>query len=141
VKDFLDQEFGPGDTIVYPAASGRSINMVAATVISINEKGTVRVQPFEGARWKRSSRIRYIDTRTGKGIDPWLDEHIKQPPHRRHKMTGLKLTWEEWHRLPFLQQQDFEYVRVTLKDYVGTVDDGPAPVNLKVTKNIVKVAP
>ena len=38
MRDFLGQEYGPGDLVIYGAHSGRSINMVVGRVVEIVEK-------------------------------------------------------------------------------------------------------
>jgi hypothetical protein len=38
VRDFLGQEYGPGDLVIYGAHSGRSINMVVGRVVDVIEK-------------------------------------------------------------------------------------------------------
>lgn len=160
MKDFLGNEYGPGDVIVYAAMSGRSVTMVKATVVSINDGGTVTVRPVESSRWRHySGRTRYIDKRTGKGIDPFAEshKHYAKPPHYRHEETGEEISVEDYSaRRPKLpgayrwgyNAQDLELlakyhkwrrVSGTWHDYVEAVQAGPRPVTLQVTENIVKI--
>lgn len=136
--DFLGNEYGIGDTIVYAAMSGRSVNMVLAEIVSFNESGTTTVQPLEGARWKQhSSRTRYIDSRSGKGIDPWFDKHIEVQRHYIHNTTGERI--DDLYEIDWRLRGEYRTVPVVYKDYVTQVTSGPKPVTLQITKNIVKV--
>ena len=38
MKDFLDQEITPGDTVVYPNRQGSSLWMVKAEVLTVNDE-------------------------------------------------------------------------------------------------------
>ncbi len=51
MKDFLGNEFTEGDSIVYAKTSGRSVALVRATVITLNESGPVTGQPHT-ERWQ-----------------------------------------------------------------------------------------
>lgn len=102
LTDWRGNEYGPGDRVIYAAMSGRCVTMVEADVIEIwrvyrnedwewerlpveslvpDDKTELRValQPVNSSRWKQhSGRTRYIDSRTGKGIDPFRGrKHIK----------------------------------------------------------------
>jgi hypothetical protein len=167
MKDWLGNDFGPGDTVLYAAQSGRSVTMVLAKVVSINEliydeetygfvridktpssviasalrnkaerKTTVTVQPLKSSRWKQhGGHTRYIDTRTGKGINPWLDKHVASGGYRRDKLTGERVDDSNYS----LRYGEYEYVTTVFKDYVMEIHDGPKPVTLMVTENIVKM--
>lgn len=137
--DWLGQEVAVGDTIVYAAMSGRSVTMVLAKVVSFNESGSITVQPLQSSRWKQHyGRTRYIDTRTGKGIDPFAtDKHTAEPSYCRHKQTGERLSAEDINngRLGYL---DYEYVPAVWKDYVEQVKEPTSKVTLTVTANVTK---
>lgn len=100
MKDFLGQEYGPGDLVIYGASGSRCINMVIGRVESITDKyydnyamgatftwkpvkpgmelpekiqrkTSVKVQPLRASRWEQHrQRTYYTDSRTGKRIDP-----------------------------------------------------------------------
>jgi hypothetical protein len=159
MKDWLGNDFGPGDTVLYAAQSGRSVTMVLATVVSINElyeieyckwhriesdtivpadaerRTTVTVQPLKSSRWEQHyGRTRYIDTRTGKGINPWLDKHVASGGYRRNKLTGERVSDKD-----YSYSGEYEYVPTVFKDYVKEIHEGPKPVTLTVTDNIVRM--
>src|SRR5258706_11798688 len=101
--DWCGSEYGPGDTVIYPPAPGRSINMVKATVLDVyrvwysSDGGNwqrvpdgqeppegeetelrVQVQPLGSSRWEQHhGKTRYVDKPTGRGINPYRgDKHI-----------------------------------------------------------------
>jgi hypothetical protein len=165
MKDWLGNDYGPGDKVLYAAGSGRSITMVLAEVVSINEqifneetygfvridktpssviasplrnnaerRTTVTVQPLKSSRWKQHyGHTRYIDTRTGKGINPWLDKHIAGGGYRINKLTGERMAADDYSTM------NYDWVTAEFKDYVKEIHDGPKPVTLTVTDNIVKM--
>jgi hypothetical protein len=160
MKDWLGNDFGPGDTVLYAAQSGRCVNMVLAEVVSINEqifdeeeyrfvpsdqatyfdsakrRTTVTVQPLKSSRWEQHyGRDRYIDTRTGKGINPWLDKHCASGGYRRDKLTGERVDDSNYS----LRYGEYEYVPTVFKEYVKEIHEGPKPVTLTVTDNIVRM--
>lgn len=147
MKDFLGQEYGPGDLVVYGAMSGRCVNMIVGRVLdtfsvyesrgsrrwerltegelppfrkahgwldadgNLQENGSrgaraaradgwewreyetadrlevhprVRILPLRGARWQQhsTSNTYWVDTRTGRRIDPTrTDKHTAVPCH------------------------------------------------------------
>lgn len=152
MKDFLGQPYGVGDHIIYPVMSGNSIAVVLAKVLEIQDAKVV-VEPVRSSRWKQHyGRTRYIDTRTGKGIDPDLrrkdgtEPHIETDAHMRDKLTKEVIPYAQetkyleakygydkrYHRYEYL-----EYVPVVYKDYVQEVKV-PSKAVLTVTANIVK---
>lgn len=144
--DFLGNEYGPGDIIVYGQSSGRCINMIKAKVLEIKENGNVRVQPLAGSRWKGHHGKTYsVDNRTGKRIDPWAasGKHIKEPSCYVSK-DGKKYTTEYLNSLPYWERSDImrvvNYVPTVFHDYVETRTDPVAAVTLQVTENIVKLS-
>lgn len=144
MKDWLGQEISEGDTIIYAAMSGRSVTMVLGTVVKFNESGTVRVQPVKSSRWEQHhGRLRYIDNRTGKGIDPYSGDgkHIASEGHYVRTDTGEKVTADDKYNLyrrGVLSWRDVEYKPTAFKDYVERVTDEVKPVTLTVTENITK---
>lgn len=148
LRDFLGRDYGVGDTVVYAAGSGRSITMVFGEVVKIHDSGAISVQPLDSARWvQHHGSTHYIDTRTGKRIDPWAGEgrHLKTPPMYRNKTTGETITSEEHHerrsKPGFYQREwsDWEYQPAVFADYVQEVKEGPKPVTLQITENVVRV--
>ena len=161
MKDWLGNDYGPGDTVLYAAQSGRSVTMVLGKVVSINElifdeaergfvriekasdtairngaehKTTVTVQPLKSSRWKQHyGHTRYVDTRTGKGIDPWLDKHIAGGGYRVNKLTGKRMAADDYSTM------HYDWVTAEFKDYVKEIHEGPKPVTLTVTDNIVRM--
>lgn len=148
MKDWLGQEYGPGDKVLYAALNGRSATMILAEVVSLNESGTVTVQPLGSARWKQhGTRSWYEDDRTGKHIQIWNDdsEHVKTPGYYRDRETGEKIVsiqHGQYHtangrHVPF---QSREYIPRELQPWVKLVTaDKPGKVALRVTENITKV--
>lgn len=161
MKDWLGNDYGPGDRILYAAAAGRSITMVLAEVVSINEliydeeryqfvridtapgatiaesterKTSVTVQPLKSSRWEQhGGHTRYIDTRTGKGIDPFLDKHVAGGGYRINKLTGKRMAIDDYSTM------NYDWVTTEFKDYVKEIHEGPKPVTLTVTDNIVRM--
>lgn len=141
MKDWLGNELAVGDYIIYAAMSGRSVTMIIATIVSFNDSGTVTVRPVKSSRWKQHDHTKYVDSRTGKGINVYNDKHTARGSYLRHKDTGEELTWEQFdERLRkdhSLSRQDFDYVPRTFRDYVKVVNV-VKPVTLMVTENITK---
>lgn len=142
--DFLGNEYGPGDIVVYGQSSGRCINMIKARVLEIKENGNVKVQPLAGSRWTGHRGKTYsVDNRTGKRIDPWAasGKHIKEPSYYLGS-DGNKYSMEEHRRLPWQERTTlkFNYVATVFHDYVETRTDPVAPVTIQITENIVKFA-
>lgn len=140
--DFLGNEFGVGDYIVYPAGSGRSITMVKAQVVRFTESSVV-VQPLDSARWQQHHETtQYRDTRTGKTFNAHADSasaHMQRAFGYTHKQTGEYITYEHGRELSWLELREYEYASPIWKDYVEKVKVGPKPVRLTITNNIVKV--
>ncbi|MFC3504420.1 hypothetical protein ACFOOK_26110 [Micromonospora krabiensis] len=156
LKDITGNVIEPGDTVVYPQMSGRSVQIVLGKLLSYNGK-TAQIERTEGARWGASyNRTRYRDKRTGKGIDPYAsDKHWETRAHYlyTHETTGEVISEEEMNRrFPLTwgwesdrasrrKRQEFkgQYVPGVLKDYVEEYKDAPKPVTIHNVKNIVKV--
>lgn len=147
MKDWLGYEYGPGDKVLYAALNGRSATMVLAEVVSINDTGTVTVQPLNSARWKQHDIPSwYEDERTGKRINIWGQdgEHIKTAGHYVHKDTREKLTYNHGcYHTPSGQCVDYgdrEYVQRVLQPWVKECSaDKPKKVTLRITQNITKL--
>lgn len=163
LKDVAGHIIEPGDDVVYPQMSGRSVQMVLGKLLSYNGK-TAQIERAQGTRWGASyNRTRYRDKRTGKGIDPYAsDKHWEVKAHYKytHKETGEVISEEEINRRhPFRwsgyysdarqnelaregrRQYEREYIRGVLKDYVEEYKDAPKPVTIHNVSNIVKVMP
>jgi len=187
MKDFLGNEYGPGDLVIYAAASGRSITMVIGRVVKINERTeidydspigggkrgynkkpvedregnkmvSVTVQPLNSSRWRQHDpRTYYVDKRTGARIKDRY-KHVKEHSYSTLNSTGERLPdscalWtlykEESTGYGYQVQQPYknpDYVSSELRtyhptvfeDYVEERDEGPKPVTITVTENIVK---
>jgi len=154
--DWLGQEVRVGDYVTYPVARGRSINVALATVDKIakdeeypNEIRYVFVTPLEntGSRWSHGTgKSRYIDNRTGKGIDPWAGagKHMARSSCHRNVHTGEIFEYAEYLEIfksnRAASWSDYEYVPAVFKDYVEEVEIGPKSRKLTVVENITKVA-
>lgn len=175
MKDFLGQEYNVGDKVLYAAMSGRSACMVLAEVVEIYEAPKsgysdweahgfeltadkkqlkVKLQPLNSSRWKQhSEHTRYIDTRTGKGIDPFArsGKHMTGN-YYEHNDTGQKLyeddtefppefppfvTYYDW-GAPDHTPEGWHFVKQEFQPYVKKIKEGPKPVIIEVTENIVK---
>lgn len=138
--DWLGNSYKSGTYIIYGASGGRSINMVFGRVVKINPTGTVTIQPLKASRWKQhSEQSKYIDNRTGKGIDYWSDAHAESTAHWTHDLTGRALSYEEryergcvWHK----PDDNYTYVPRVMKDYVEEIKLPIKPVTLTITENI-----
>lgn len=171
MKDFLGQEYVVGDHVVYATLSGRSVTQTLGIVVAITDKSVVVRPVFDSRGWRvpaeRQKRTRYIDSRTGKGIDVSFVKHHERVVGWVHKGTGEFIDFEAmdalsypdgkpvygygygWHDLgkndlkrqyadKVLAQYDRAYP--IYKDYVQeVVETGAKPVKLSVTENIVKV--
>lgn len=110
MRDFLGNEYGPGDLVIYAAGSGRSITMIIGRVVLVKERTeraygeqgyeqrplldrdgnpvySVRVQPLNSSRWEHhDQRPYYVDGRTGEKID--RREHVRSQGHYTLNETG-----------------------------------------------------
>lgn len=115
MRDFLGNEYGEGDLVLYAASGhGSSISMIFGRVVSVSERyctgyeytdaGTksiksplldkagdpvysVRIQPMNSSRWEHhDQRTYYVDSRTGEKID--RNEHVKSWGHYTLDSTG-----------------------------------------------------
>lgn len=144
--DFLGNEYGAGDFVIYGQASGRCINMVKGQVVEVKENGKVLIQPLAGSRWSsHSQHSYYVDNRTEKKINPNLDtgKHYKDARCYKHRVTGEKITYADLRALvsdSYKVYGDWEFVNGELEDYVELRKDPIKPVTISVTENIVKFA-
>lgn len=173
MKDWLGNEYDVGDLVLYAAMSGRCVTMVLGRVLEIyqgpkygygykrqdklddDEKETkVKVQPLKSSRWKQHyGRTRYVDTRTGKGIDPYVTEKTGEYRHRtggyfENTTTGERVydVYDKYH--PDFQHYHhwdkstmppgWELVKSELKPYVKEIKEPTASVTISITENIVK---
>lgn len=171
MKDWLGREYDVGDLVLYAAMSGRSVTMVLARVTKIlrgpkygyadypaDELGEdetevkVQVQPLKSSRWKQHGiRDYYVDTRTGKRIEPWAGDgkHIVTEGHYRDRNTHERLTFDYsgYPRCPGyyteagrrVEHGDREYVLTEYQPWVEhRTEAAPRPVTLSITANIIK---
>lgn len=147
-KDWLGNEYDVDDLVIYAAMSGRSVTMVLARVVRLNESGTVTVCPVKSSRWKQHyGKNYYIDNRTGKRIDPWRsDKHVEVEAYYVHKNDPTRtLSLDELHSRTFRDWaklgetlHDYEYVSTQFKDYVERKHEPTEKVTIHITENIVK---
>lgn len=164
LTDILGNVIEPGDPVVYPQMSGRSVQMVLGKLVEYNGK-TAKIERSQGSRWGATyNRTRYRDKRTGKGIDPYAsDKHWESRSHYEyvHRETGEVISQEEldrrhpidvrWNAFAYRGQNDAawaerhkygsRWVAGVLKDYVEEYHDAPKPVTIHNVRNIVKVVP
>jgi hypothetical protein len=131
VKDWLGNEFEAGDLVLYPNVSGSSPNMMLARVKDIRGKAVI-VVPIKGSRWDNNGRTTFIDTRTGKTVDPYRNESEHMHAQRflnleTGERTDSSTVARDWPRRAYSPFKD--HIR---KNNVQTA------VRLTVTKNITK---
>lgn len=194
LKDWLGQEYGVGNLVIYAAMSGRSVTMILGRVTDIyriyraqpreyywvrlaegeeppfmqtwdkeahdyvdtgkrvETEIRVQVQPLGSSRWKHhdTSRTRYVDSRTGKGIDPFRgsrNRHIIEG-YWTHDETKVRVTDSEayndprfdcWTRYPYNRPEGWTHTNSEFKPYVKKItEDWAKPVTLIIIENIVK---
>lgn len=152
--DWLGNEISVGDTVIYPVSSGGAMALALAVVDSINtyEDGslksvTVSLLERDGSdasRWHHGwTYTRYIDSQTGKGIDPDAGngKHIAIEAHYVNRVNKNKISIEGYYNLPLKGTRwgDWEYVPSKFKDYVQQIKLPPKPRTLTVIENITKV--
>jgi hypothetical protein len=91
LTDFLGNPLAIGDTVVYASTQGRSAKLTKGVIVG-SARGGVKVKRTEvssyGIRGKVGTRTAYIDSRTGKGIDPSFEKHQERGYGYVHKRTG-----------------------------------------------------
>lgn len=142
--DVAGNTIEPGDWVVYPQMSGRSVQIVLGKLVSYNGK-TAKIERIEGGRWQPGWRsTKYRDKRTGKGINIWsagMAHWEKQPrTFYRNRQTGIEIEPEEFYRRR-VNYHDWErkYERGVLKDYVEEYRPELPAVTIHNVSNIVKV--
>lgn len=142
--DWLGQSIEVGDHVIYPAGSGRSITMIIGTVVGFNDNGSITLCPVKSSRWKQHhGRTRYVDNRTGKGIDPWSGsgKHIVEGGCHVRRSTGEEINDEDYYALQRsrgYRYDDYAYKPVVFKDYVERQDTPTTKVTVHVTENVTK---
>lgn len=129
--NFIGQEIEVGHTVVYPATSGRSTQMVEAVVEGFTEKG-VQLRPTgRTSRYTQhyASKTRYIDSRTGKGIDVSFKKHQERGYGKTSpdgKFLSSEEIWELERTLPYSERwkylEGWTFTSPIYKDYVQEVD-------------------
>lgn len=133
MKDWLGNEFGPGDLVLYPNLTGHSPNMVLARVETLKENGNVTVLPVKGSRWDHWGRTKYTDTRTGKAVDPFRNQ-------AEHMHAQQYLNPETGERTDdYYEAKAWSVTRVNdpFKDHIRE-EKVQSKVTLTVTKNITR---
>lgn len=136
--DFLGQEYGVGDIIVYAARAASALWMTKAEVLSFSDRGVPKVQPLE-SNASLGTDV-YFDARNGLQIK-WphcTPECIERARHYRNKFTGERMEvnayWDV--RLDYTDRQDWEYVPAKFYDWVKH-EQVIKPVHLPVAANVV----
>jgi len=143
--DWLGNEYGPGDKILYSKAYGSSgSQLVLAEVVKIN-KTTVTAKVLEGSRSGKSSAYTHIDSRTGKRIG-YSDLHVKKKAHYAHKATGEEITSRElYERKQYYTRNESPYIRdpnqyqYVPDQYWEYVTKGPYNTTFHITDNVTRM--
>jgi hypothetical protein len=159
LTDILGNDIQPGDKVIYPQASGRSVQLAVGEFVSYNGK-TAQIRREQGSRWSTGSGKwrAWRDKRTGKGIDPYAasGKHYKVKPRDYfvHVETGEEISREEmaarfpsrwgWTYLDEAQQAErnkwqYKHDSGEWHDYVEEYTKPAPPVTITNVKNIVKV--
>lgn len=144
--DFLGQQYGPGDKILYSRGYGNSgSQIVLAEVVKVNPT-TVTAKILKSSRGPGAGTT-LTDSRTGKAIR-YSKLHVKTPTHYKHKQTGKIIDSDEMYTrnpnfmrnpgaTPYMHnRQDYDYVAETYWEYVTRE---PATVCFYIKDNIVKL--
>lgn len=111
MKDFLGNEYTEGDIVVYPAMSGRSVALRKAEVVRFTEKGNLVLRPIGGSRWNKGETgktFKLINTKTGKGIHPYNEQHIERDSGYVHKLTGEYRTYKQMEEARYINQAEVD---------------------------------
>lgn len=153
MKDWLGAELAVGDTVIYPAGSGRSITMVIGEIVGFGERTeprwngeddavepTIKVQPLRSSRWQQHyGRDYYVDVRTGKRIDPHRQAKDGTFPHIAEHGHYLDADGERHPRQDYRGNEPlYTYVPTAYRDHVEQRNDGPKPVTIHVTDNVTR---
>lgn len=145
--DWLGQEYGPGDLVLYSRKYSTGSEMVLAEVKEVKAT-TVIARILQGSRSGKRDSVTKRDLRTGKAIY-YSELHEKDPAHYIHKETGERLEIGELYKrnpaygindtTPYYLHaaSDYTHVPVTYWDYVA---DGPHYTVFPVTENVTKVS-
>lgn len=138
--DWLGQEYGVGDYVLYSRSSGYAAQMFLAKVIRINEHNVI-AEPVKSSRFSTGGVTRYYDSRTRKNIERTADKHIERDSGYIQQNTGKyfsfseKRAWDKEHKLNYWEDGDFKYTYTIYKDYVT---QGPTYTVLQIKENITK---
>ncbi len=146
ITDILGNTIKPGDTVVYPQMSGRSVQMVVAEYLDL-VNGKAQLRRKEGARWTSgSASTKYRDKRTGKNINPHFAVHQASPSEHwfENKQTGDRLSSHDYYSQGgeyWRTRGEWEHVYVppVYKDYVEKYEKPVSPVLISNIENIIKV--
>lgn len=150
MKDWLGNDLQVGDTVIYPAASGRSITMVVGEITGFGERDTgwdeakteptIKIRPLRSSRWRQHRGTNYyVDNRTGKRIDPYRRAADGTFPHVADGGYYRDAAGNRHERQVYRGNDHlFEYVPTVFADHVEKRHDGPKPVTIGVTENVTK---
>jgi hypothetical protein len=157
VKDWLGNDLAVGDRVLYPAGSGRSITMVIGEITGFGEftepqwrsedkvLTTIKVQPLKASRWKQHHGTDfYVDTRTGKRIDPYRQAkdgsfpHIAVPGYYLDA-DGARHEHQQYGRDACgAMREQCTYVSTVFRKHVEKRHEGPKPVTIHITENVTR---
>lgn len=139
--DWLGNEFGIGDLVIYAPRGYGQVNMHLAEVVRFTPQRIV-VQPIASARHGRETAYRsvLIDKRNGKRIpNKWSSDNAEHKERAEGVLVpdGTYMTREQWYALP-IPRPEATYTGCIWKPYVLELKVRPQPVALQVVKNVTK---
>lgn len=105
LKDFMGNELNIGDTVVYASLAGRSAKLTKGKIVAFKASG-VQVQR-ESTSWGGdvSKQTRWVDSRTGKGIDPSYAKHQERGYGYVNQKTGEYIRSEDYYHHRYTNYQ------------------------------------
>lgn len=150
MQDWLGNDLGVGDMVIYPAGSGRSITMVVGQIVDFGQRRdwsgeektapTIKIQPLGSSRWEQHyGTDYYVDTRTGKRIDPYRPAGDGSYPHIAQRAyylgkDGTRHPNQDWSG----NDAQRVYVDAVFAEHVEKRHDGPKVVTIQITENVTK---
>lgn len=147
--DWLGNEYGPGDWVLYCRTYGSGSQQLLAEVVSVNST-SVTAKVLRASRSGKDDYRYYdlIDSRTGKAVRGGR-LHIKKPAHYVHKVTGEELSSSDLHernpaytgygsKEPYYlhDHRDYKHIPVTYWEYVVK---GVLHTTFLIKSNITKI--
>jgi hypothetical protein len=146
-EDFLGNEYGAGDTVLF--ATGGSLGF--GEVARITDLGNVTIYPTVSSRYSTNTRTIYIDKRTGARIAPYDKKHWSREYGYIHTPTGKFFTYEEREKYLYPETgyrdydkpqnpetKDFTYATHEYKPYVMGVKVMQYPITVFKDRQVMK---